>query len=416
MDLKSQSFNVYPHQNSFVSTKDKFPALVAGYGAGKTYSFCLKALAELGRNPTKTILLAEPTYTMIRDVLQPTLEEIMETIGFRYSYSAGAMTYIVRWKSGYGKIIMRSAENWRRWAGLNLAGFGIDEAGSLKDDGAWRMGISRLRDGHHLTGWTTTTPEGFNWHYTYWKERPRNGYRLIHAKSTDNKHLPQEFIDSLYDNYDEKLILAYLEGQYVNLQHGQTYYMFDRDNNLDDKIQYNPNLPIRVAIDFNIDPLCAVLFQLYDEKPKVRVFDEFKLHYAGGQDLMTQRMASAIKEKYKNKRDFFCYPDPAGQAHSTKSQFTDHDILRRAGFYLRFKRQAPSITDSVNAVNNAMKTTKINPKCVGIIKDLEQVCNKDNTRQIDKTNKNLTHFSDAFRYAIDYEMPVRRPVTTTIIS
>ena len=47
MDLKLPTFQVYPHQNNFISTKEKFPALVAGYGAGKTYSFCLKALAEL---------------------------------------------------------------------------------------------------------------------------------------------------------------------------------------------------------------------------------------------------------------------------------------------------------------------------------------------------------------------------------
>ena len=131
---------------------------------------------------------------------------------------------------------------------------------------------------------------------------------------------------------------------------------------------------------------------------------------------MTQRMADAIKDKYKQCKVFYCYPDPAGKAHSTKSQFSDHDILRRAGFQIKAKNKAPSVIDSVNAVNNAMRTIKIHPKCMGIIKDLEQVCNRDSTREIDKTNKELTHFSDAFRYAIDFEMPVRKPVTKTFIS
>ena len=69
MALTSQKFRVYKHQNAFIRTKDKFPALVAGYGSGKTYAFCLKALAELGRNPGKICLLAEPVYPMVRDVL-----------------------------------------------------------------------------------------------------------------------------------------------------------------------------------------------------------------------------------------------------------------------------------------------------------------------------------------------------------
>jgi len=172
-------FDVFKHQHQFIATRKKFPALVAGYGSGKTYAFCLKGLLELGRNPTKTILLSEPTYGMIRDVLQPTLEEILDFLKFDYEYRAMQTRYKITWKNGYGSIILRSAENWRRWAGLNLAGFGIDEASLLKDDGAWKMGISRLRDGKHLTGFTATTPEGFNWHYDYWKDNVKKAMSLL---------------------------------------------------------------------------------------------------------------------------------------------------------------------------------------------------------------------------------------------
>ena len=145
----SDSFDVFNHQNKFIRTKQKFPALVGGYGAGKTVALCLKGLLELGRNPGKIILLAEPVYPMVRDVLQPTLEKCLDELKFEYIYKAGESSYDIRWANGGGKIILRSAENWRRWAGLNLAGFGIDEACLLKDDSAWRMGISRLRDGYH---------------------------------------------------------------------------------------------------------------------------------------------------------------------------------------------------------------------------------------------------------------------------
>ena len=85
-DLILKSYQVFQHQSNFIRSNAKYPVLVAGYGSGKTVAFCLKAILEAGRNPKKVILLAEPTYPMIRDVLQPTLEELLHELGFSYQY------------------------------------------------------------------------------------------------------------------------------------------------------------------------------------------------------------------------------------------------------------------------------------------------------------------------------------------
>ena len=425
-----KSFKVFNHQNQFIRSKAKYPALVAGYGSGKTVAFVLKALLEAGRNPTKTILLAEPTFPMIRDVLQPTLEETLEQLGFSFKYRASEMKYTIKWRNGYSNIILRSAENYRRWAGLNLAGFGIDEAALLKDDKAWKMGLSRLRDGNNLTGFITTTPEGFNFVYDLWKDKPKTGYELVQGKTTDNKYLPQDFIDSLYENYDNKLISSYIHGNFVNLQYGTCYYGFNRDHNVT-QVSYNSSLPIRIAMDFNVDPICCVLFQIHKDKPKIRVFDEMQLSHSGGYELMTERIAKLIKEKYPYENPnllqpsykkvdttghYICYPDPAGKNRHTSAMMSDHDILRQQGFGLRVKKKAPSITDSVNAVNKAMEFTIVDSECKEFIKDLEQVVLKEGTRDIDKTNSSLTHLTDAFRYAVDYEFPVKKPITRTYMA
>ena len=425
-----KSFKVFNHQNQFIRSKAKYPALVAGYGSGKTVAFVLKALLEAGRNPTKTILLAEPTFPMIRDVLQPTLEETLEQLGFSFKYRASEMKYTIKWRNGYSNIILRSAENYRRWAGLNLAGFGIDEAALLKDDKAWKMGLSRLRDGNNLTGFITTTPEGFNFVYDLWKDKPKTGYELVQGKTTDNKYLPQDFIDSLYENYDNKLISSYIHGNFVNLQYGTCYYGFNRDHNVT-QVSYNSSLPIRIALDFNVDPISCVLFQIYKDKPKIRVFDEMQLSHSGGYELMTERIAKLIKEKYPYENPnllqpsykkvdttghYICYPDPAGKNRHTSAMMSDHDILRQQGFGLRVKKKAPSIADSVNAVNKAMEFTIVDSECKEFIKDLEQVVLKEGTRDIDKTNSSLTHLTDAFRYAVDYEFPVKKPITRTYMA
>jgi hypothetical protein len=253
---------------------------------------------------------------------------------------------------------------------------------------------------------------------------------LIQAKSTDNKHLPQEFIDSLLENYDKKLILAYLNGEYVNLQYGQVYYGFDRQKNIG-PVNYNPYLPIRCAIDFNVNPMCAVLWQMYPDEPRVRVFDEVVMRHSGGTDLMTERLALEIKQRYpyenpnllhkKSKKvdtskHYIAYPDPSGKHKRSSAYLSDHDILIEEGFSMRVKKSAPLVVDSVNAVNKAMEFTIIDPRCEGLIRDLEQVVFKDNTRTINKSNLELTHLSDGFRYSIDYEFPVKKPHTKTYMA
>ena len=402
---------------------------MAGYGSGKTVAFCLRGIRLLFKNPFKTVLLAEPVYPMITDVLQPTLESLLNQLKLKYNYIAGEKKYIIYWKKGKGSIILRSAENWRRWAGLNLAAFGIDEAALLKDDNAWKMGISRLRDGKHLSGFTTTTPEGFNWHWQYWKDEVKKGYQLINGKTKDNTKLPDEFIQTLIDNYDKRLIKAYLNGEYVNLQKGQAYYNFNRSENVK-QTEYNPSKNIRFALDFNVSPMCACLVQIYNREPKIRIFDEIKISHSETGELMTERIIRELKVRYpktkydkadlfeKNpiKNNYICYPDPSGKQRRTSARLTDHDIIKKEGLLLRVKSVAPRVSDRLNSMNNAFKHMTIDPRCKELIKDLEQVALKEGTRDLDKSNKDLTHMTDALGYFVDYEFPVRKPITKTFMA
>ena len=414
MESSRIKFDLFPHQFSYVSSNEKHPFLIGGVGSGKTTAFVLMAIRQCLLNAGKRILLAEPTFPMIRDVLQPALEDVIRRAGFSYDYSATEMKYKVKWEGGWCDVILRSAENYQRWAGLNLAAGGIDEADQLRDDRAWKMLLSRLRDGNTLTAFGSGTPEGFKFVYKYWHDDPGPGYELIRGKTTDNSMLPEEFINSLKENYDETLLRAYLNGEFVNLQSGATYYNFDRSNNVRSNT-YNPTLPVRCAIDFNVSPMACSLFHISKNvSPEVQVFEEIELHHSGGSEIITERMAQEIKGRYPRQR-YIAYPDPAGGSRHTSALHSDHDILRRAGFEVKVKPKAPRITDSVNAVNKLCeKNLIIDPSCKGLITDLEQTVNKPGTRDIDKSDKERTHYSDGLRYAIDYEFPITKPLMGSI--
>ena len=195
-------------------------------------------------------------------------------------------------------------------------------------------------------------------------------------------------------------------------------------------VDYDENKQIIFCIDFNVDPMCGVIVQRSKTEPKIKVIDEISISHQGENELMTEKISRIVKERYPKSKyaktdifqnqpirdNYLCYPDPSGKAKSTSAKHTDHDLLRKAGFLVKVKRSAPRVADRLNSVNASFKTMVIDPKCKLLIKDLEQVVLKEHTRDLDKSNLSLTHMSDALGYFIDYEMPVRKPVTKTFMA
>ena len=95
--------------------------------------------------------------------------------------------------------------------------------------------------------------------------------------------------------------------------------------------------------------------------------------------------------------------------------FSDIDLLIKGGFKVKALKTNPRVIDRVNAVNKQLDgNIIIDPRCKGLIEDLEKTCNKEGTRDIDKSNKALTHFTDAFGYFIYREFPTIKPTLGSI--
>ena len=152
--------------------------------------------------------------------------------------------------------------------------------------------------------------------------------------------------------YDEKLLNAYMNGQFTNLQQGATYYAFNRDKHIG-KCEYNPRLPIRIGLDWNVDPLCAVIWQRHSVKPNIRVVKEIALHHAGEGDLLTERMCDTIRDMYPRKQ-YIAYPDATGSGRHSSAMYSDISILRRAKFVVNVAHINPKVVNRVNAVNKQL--------------------------------------------------------------
>jgi len=401
-----------PHQKKFLAdTTTKFIALVAGFGAGKTVALVHKAIQLAYLNQGSTGILLEPSHPLLYDILIPALEEELEKLGIPYEKKVTPNVNFYLYFSDHStKILLRSFENWQRLIGVNAAFVGVDEIDTVRKDiakTAWNKLQGRLRAGKVRQMFTTSTPEGFQFLYDwFYKNASKPDRKLIQARTTDNPYLPEDYIESLYANYPENLIEAYINGQFVNLQSGTVYRMFDRRFH-HRSVDIEPGEKLHVGMDFNVENMSAVVCVV--RKGEMFVADEFTGYFD------TFDLAEAIKAKYwKTNRNITIYPDASGrQRHTSGASNTDLSILRKYEFSISASSRNPIVKDRITAVNAAFKSMQHETvlwvdteKCPNLTEALEQLAYRNG--EPDKTS-GYDHITDALGYFVVRKFKPKRP-------
>ena len=391
-------------QYKYLTTTAKFPAFVAGFGAGKTEAAVMRSIYGLISNKGTNRGFYEPTYDLIRMIAWPRFEAILTEFGLEYTLNKSPVNMIsVR---GYGNIYFRSMDNAQRIVGYEHADADIDELDTLKTADAayaWRQILARNRqakDGQNTIG-VTTTPEGFRFVYEMWRKNPKDGYEIIQAPTRSNPHLPDGYIESIQDSYPTHLLAAYLNGEFVNLTAGTVYASYNRaKNNSTEEIKEGEDLFI--GCDFNVTKQAATVYVKRGEE--WHCVSELTDMYD------TPDMVRLIKAKWPASR-VFIYPDASGRARKTVDASTsDIALLEQAGFRVRVNSKNPSVKDRILAMNAALDSRRvfINHNACPVVADcLEQQAYKNG--EPDKSSGN-DHQNDATTYPIAYEMPIVKPV------
>jgi len=371
--------DLHPGQLAFVDdTATQIIGISAGYGAGKTRALCAKAVMLAAANQGFIGAVMEPTGPLIRDIWQNDFEQFLEAYEIPYTFRASPLPeYMLHLPGGDTKILCRSFENWSRIIGLNLAWVLADEIDTVTPsiaNKAFPKILGRLRSGNVRQFGAASTPEGFRWMWTTFgseQAKDRDDRKLIKMRSSDNPHLPPDFIERLEANYDPNLLKAYLEGEFVNLTTGVIYDRFDRTKHVVSSLPNTEREPLRIGVDFNVGNMSAIIGVKLGSS--LLVIDEI----SGAHD--TDALAQQIKARYPDRR-IYIYPDASGGNRSTNASQTDIQILESYGMSNQSPRANPPVRDRVAAVQALLENGKgqvrlqVSHTCKRLIECLELQC------------------------------------------
>lgn len=207
-----------------------------------------------------------------------------------------------------------------------------------------------------------------------------------------------------------------------NLDGGAVYYGFkyadEPYGNISEELTVVPEVPLTLAIDFNKRPGShAVIGQYFEEQARINAIREL-FTPSGVAKHIAQAFVQWWNENKPEVPEVHIFGDASGGSGVLTDGRTAWQMIRaefdaaEIPYSIKVPRKNPGVHDRVEAVNSALcdvngeRNAMISAKgCPRLIRDLQK-CVWDKG-DLDKTNVELTHASDAWGYQIRWQMPIR---------
>jgi len=393
-------------QTTVINSGARFRVLVTGRRFGKTY-LAINEIAKFASQPNKKVWYVAPTYRQAKTICWSELKDKLIRHKWVKGINHSDLTITLRNKS---TITLRGSENFDALRGVGLDMVIFDEFSDINKEAWYEVLRPTLSDtnGHALF---CGSPRGFgNWSYELFKMGETNKeWESFKYTTLEGGQVPDEEIEQAKQDLDIRTFQQEYEATFVNYS-GMIYYNFSRADNLIDK--YNKNsLVLHIGLDFNVDPMCAVVSVIENEK--VIVIDEIQIYSSN-----TNEMCEEINNRYKDKK-IVVYPDPSARQRKTSAGgLTDLAILKNFGLEVKCRNTAPLVRDRINSVNAKLKNVAgknnlyILNSCKNVIKSIERQIYKEGTHIPDK-DSGFDHMNDALGYLIEFNFPIKRNFTPT---
>ncbi len=401
----------YKKQDDFLSLTAKHNLFVAGYGAGKTETKLLAVLMDMQAYGKHDAVFAmyEPTHDLLIVNTLPRLEEKLILAGIPYHLNR--QEKIIR-TEGYGTIFLRSMDTPSRIVAYESFRAYIDELETLRENqiidvwnkinGRNRQKLKTMPSAKNRTYTFTTPDKSFGFTYNKWgRATDKTQFDYVTASTTDNPHLPDDYVQNLYNIYPEGMVKAFIHGQWTNIAQGVVYTEFNREACHGTR-DIKPDDKLLIGQDFNVGGCVSVVG--YQHQGVLYIIDEFV-------SSTTYEIKGNYDTRHQNRATI--YPDASGGSRTTNATETDINILRKDGFYINARDANPRVSERVLCVNSAFKQGKLKidtVKCPRLTEALEKQAYTENGEP-EKFNTHPAHddFVDALGYLNFSINPIIKP-------
>jgi hypothetical protein len=421
-----------PAQKQVYDAHQRFRVLVAGRRFGKSF-LAVPELFRMARGywhdgSDREAWYVSPTYKQARRDLWRPLKRILGPVIATRNETTMSVTL-----AGGGRISLHGADSYDSLRGAGLNGLVLDEYADIAPE-AWKEALRPMLSDRLGSALFIGTPEGFNHFYDLWSEAKssKSGWAAWQFTTLQGGNVTPEEIDDARRDLDEKTFRQEYEASFENYA-GRAYYAFDRTQNVH-PVAFDPRYPLCWSLDFNIDPMAAVVCQVVGGD--VRVLQEIVLPESS-----TPHACEVFRERVQPYLDIArgnqighvpvpvrVYGDPAGNHRShAGADRSDWNIVKSTlaewrnllPSEIRVSSADPGFKARVNAVNamlcnsHGVRRLIINPSCKELIADFEKVGWKTDTSgnptgELDKDgDKKRTHVSDALAYFIEKEFGLK---------
>lgn len=379
----------------------RFRVVIAGRRFGKTH-LAIRELCWHAREPGKDVWYISPTYRQSKNIVWKKLKNKLQDL--RWADKINETELTINLKNG-STISLKGADNHDSLRGVGLDFIVLDEFADI-DPEAWYETLRPTLSDKQGKALFIGTPKGMNWAYELWnmkEEDPKNWVSYQYT-TIDGGNVPMEEIEQARRDLDSRTFRQEYLATFETFT-GRVYYGFERIHNVRACAVADRSV-VYVGIDFNVDPMSAVIAIRYGDV--LHVIDEIRLFSSN-----TTEIVEEIKSRYP-KSKVWVYPDPAGRQRKTSAGgTTDITILQNAGFVVKAPHSHTPVRDRINAVNSRLcasdgtKKLFVEPHCKSVIECLERQVYKEGSSQPDK-DSGYDHMNDALGYMVDYMFPVKR--------
>lgn len=399
----------------------KLRMVAAGRGSGKTdlarrYVVRMLPVEKPWYNPLYYFCL--PTYRQAKRVAW---KEILPLVPAKWIHRVYESDLIIQTKFGSSLYVM-GLDKPARFEGVQWDGGIIDEMSDQKP-GVFDLTVAPALTHRNGWCWMVGVPKrvgpGAGWFKEMWGRGAQpgtDGAALESYTWPSSDIVSPDRLERFRELLDPRDYREQFEASWENAS-GLVFYAFSDIQSVSDQITYNPELPLIIGSDFNVDPMAWVICQQQAPKQLV-VFDEIFIRNTNTRETLTE-----LHKRYgQHKGGFHFFGDATSRSRNTRASESDYIQIRNDkrfhGARVFYPKSNPKRSDRFASCNalflnaNGDRRCKVHPRCKNLIRDLTTRAYKVGTVEPDDYG-DVGHITDALGYAIGGVCPLRNAATET---